>query len=86
MKDFTYEDLVNTEAAFVIILRLFDDAFAQVVNSRTSYTVDDLIWGAKFNPMFTRDNDGRIVLDLGKMDSIEKAELPKLAQHHAEKE
>ncbi|MGN6181436.1 MAG: ion channel [Mucilaginibacter sp.] len=79
LKDFNYDDLVSSEAAFVIILRLFDDAFAQVVNSRTSYTVDDVIWGAKFNPMFTRDNEGHIVLDLGKMDSIEKAELPELA-------
>lgn len=79
LKDFTYEDLVNSEAAFVIILRLFDDAFAQVVNSRTSYTVDDVIWGAKFNPMFSRDSEGHIVLDLGKMDSIEKVELPELA-------
>jgi len=81
MKDFTYEDLVNSEAGFVIVLRLFDDAFAQVVNSRTSYTVDDVIWGAKFNPMFTRDNEGHIVLDLAKMDSIEKAELPELASN-----
>jgi len=76
MKDFTYDDLVSAEAGFVIILRLFDDAFAQVVNSRTSYTVDDIVWGAKFNPMFTRNNDGQIVLDLGKMDSIENTELP----------
>jgi len=83
MKDFTYEDLVNSEATFVIVLRLFDDAFAQVVNSRTSYTVEDVIWGAKFNPMFTRDNDGHIVLDLGEMDSIEKAELPESAVAYA---
>lgn len=80
LKDFTYEDLVNSEAGFVVILRVFDDAFAQVVNSRTSYTVDDIIWGAKFNPMFSRNNDGRIVLDLGKMDSIEKVELPELME------
>jgi inward rectifier potassium channel len=79
LKDFTLEDLVNAEATFVILLRVFDDAFAQVVNSRTSYTVEDLIWGAKFNPMFKRNEDGRIVLDLGKMDSIERAELPALA-------
>lgn len=78
LKDFTYDDLINSEASFVVVLRLFDDAFAQVVNSRTSYTVDDIVWGAKFNPMFSRNDDGRIILDLGKMDSIENAELPEL--------
>lgn len=79
LKDFAYDDLVRSEASFVIVLRVFDDAFAQVVNSRTSYTADDLVWGAKFNPMFNRNDDGRIVLDLGKMDSIDKVELPGLA-------
>ncbi len=78
LKDFTYDNLVSAEATFVILLRVFDEAFAQVVNSRTSYTVDDLLWGAKFNPMFNRNDGGQIVLDLGKMDSIEKVELPEL--------
>jgi len=78
LRDLNYEDLVNAEAGFVIILRMFDDAFAQTVNSRAAYNYEDVVWGAKFKPMFKRANDGRILLDLGKIDSFEKVELPKI--------
>jgi inward rectifier potassium channel len=78
LKDLKYEDLVSAEAGFVIILRMFDDAFAQIVNSRAAYTFEDVVWGAKFQPMFSRAADGRIALDLGKIDTFDKADLPEI--------
>ena len=69
--DMTKDDLEKTEAGFAIFLRGFDDTFSQTVHSRTSYQYNDIVWGAKFKPVFDRDEDGRIVLNLSKISDHE---------------
>ncbi|TSD66904.1 ion transporter [Inquilinus sp. KBS0705] len=65
--DMTAEELENSQAAFSVLLKAFDDTFSQTVHSRTSYTFNDMVWGAKFIPAFDRDEDGRIVLDMSRI-------------------
>jgi len=74
----TLDDMKSSEASFAIILKTFDDAFSQTVHSRTSYQPHEIVWGAKFKPVFDRAEDGRIILDLSKIDDYELAELPKM--------
>jgi inward rectifier potassium channel len=69
--DMTQDDLEKSEAGFAILLRAFDDTFSQTVHSRTSYQYHEIVWGAKFKPVFDRDEDGRIVLDLSKISDHE---------------
>ena len=69
--DMTKEDLQKTEAGFAILLRAFDDTFSQTVHSRTSYQCSEIVWDAKFKPVFDRDEDGRIVLDLSKISAYD---------------
>jgi len=76
IKDMTQEDMIREEAGFAVLLRAFDDTFSQTVHSRTFYTAEDMKWGAKFKPVFDRDPDGRIVLDLSKISDHELVELP----------
>jgi len=71
LKDMTQDDLMKTEAGFAILLRAFDDTFSQTVHSRTAYQYTDIVWGAKFKPVFDRDDDGRIVLNLSKISDHE---------------
>ncbi len=71
LKDMTKEDLEKTEAGFAVLLRAFDDTFSQTVHSRTSYQHNEIVWGAKFKPVFNRAEDGRIVLDLSKISDYE---------------
>lgn len=78
LKGVTYEDLVNAEANFAVLLKAFDDTFSQTVHSRTSYQFDEVIWGAKFTPAFNRDEQGQMVLDLSKISSHEKVEINEL--------
>jgi inward rectifier potassium channel len=73
--DMTMDDLEKSEAGFAILLRAFDDTFSQTVHSRTSYQFDEVVWGAKFKPVFDRDEAGRIVLDLGRISDFEKVKL-----------
>ncbi len=67
----TQEELIKSEAGFAILLRAFDDTFSQTVHSRMIYSADEIVWGAKFKPIFTRDEEGRIVLDLSKISDHE---------------
>jgi inward rectifier potassium channel len=76
IKDMTHDDLDKSEAGFAVLLKSFDDTFSQTVHSRTFYQAEDLKWGAKFKPVFDRDKEGRIVLDLSKISDHEMVELP----------
>jgi inward rectifier potassium channel len=78
LKGITYDELVKAEANFAVLLKAFDDTFSQTVHSRTSYQYDEIVWGGKFKPAFDRDEEGKIVLDLGKISAHEKVELAKL--------
>lgn len=71
LKDMTKDDLEKSEAGFAILLRAFDDTFSQTIHSRTAYQAHEIVWNAKFKPVFDRDEDGRIVLDLRKISDHE---------------
>ena len=62
---------LETKAAEIMVLvRGFDDTFSQVVNARSSYRYDEILWGRRFAPAFHNDQDGHLVLDLAKMDDV----------------
>ncbi|PAW93948.1 ion transporter [Mucilaginibacter sp. MD40] len=63
------KELEETDASFAVLLSAFDDTFSQTVHSRTAYQTSDMVWYAKFVPMFERDDTGRIVLDITKINS-----------------
>lgn len=71
IKDMTADDLKNSGATFAILLKAFDDTFSQTVHSRTSYMHHEMVWGAKFKPAFDRDEEGRLLLNLDKIDDHE---------------
>ncbi|WP_419699229.1 ion channel [Mucilaginibacter sp. NFX135] len=72
LKDFTREDFEKAQVVFSVLLRIFDDTFSQTIHSRTTYTYKDMVWDAKFKPTFDRDEDGRVVLHLDKINDFEK--------------
>jgi inward rectifier potassium channel len=72
---FTEEEFKNTRGEVIVFIKAFDDMFSNTVISRTSYTLQEFIYGAKFIPMFYREDDTTI-LDLAKLSSFEKADLP----------
>jgi inward rectifier potassium channel len=66
------EELSTGAAEIMVLLRGFDDTFSQVVNARYSYRFDEILWGYKFAPAFHNDENGHLVLDLAKMDDVNK--------------
>lgn len=57
----------------IVIIKTFDDMFSTTVATRTSYTFDEVVYGAKFKPMYAKSEDNdRTVLDLGLLNSFDK--------------
>jgi inward rectifier potassium channel len=71
LKDMTQEELEAKQASLSVILKTFDDTFSQTVHSRTSYIYSDVVWGAKFVPVFHRDEDGQAILDMSKISEYQ---------------
>ena len=71
IRDFTKEQLMESGAEFLVLLKSFDDAFAQVVHSRTSYKVDEIIYNAKFSPVTSTDSDGLMEFDVSKIGAYQ---------------
>lgn len=70
----TEKDFANTTGEVMIFLKAFDDMFSTSVVARTSYTFKEIVWGAKFQPMFHRSLNGdRTILELHKLNSYIKA-------------
>lgn len=68
----TERDLIESDAEFMILLNGFDDTFSQTVNTRYSYTYEEVIYGAKFISVFGQNKNGQVVQDLNKISQFEK--------------
>ena len=55
----TQEHLAASAAEFLVLLTGVEETFSQVVNARSSYRADEVIWNAKFADIFMYDLEGR---------------------------
>jgi len=74
----TAKDLIDLQAEVLIMVKGFDDTFSQTVHNRFSYRADELVWGAKFEPAFSVEPSGDILLELDKVSDYKPAELGQL--------
>ncbi len=49
------ESLRASNAEVLVLLKAFDETFSTIVQTRTSYTFDDVVWGARFANAFMVD-------------------------------
>ncbi len=66
----TREDLERLQAEFVVMIKAFDDTFAQSVHARYSYRYDEMVWQAHFQPTFEMDGDGNMILNVDRVSSF----------------
>lgn len=71
----TADDLKALDAEFLILMKGYDDTFAQIVHSRYSYKYDEIIWGAKFKGVYKKGDDSMTIIELDKISDCEKVEL-----------
>jgi inward rectifier potassium channel len=74
--NFTEEDFKNAQGEILVFIKAFDDMFSNVVVARTSYKLNEVILGAKFDPMYHRaPNENKTLLHLNKLNAMSKSEL-----------
>ncbi|MBS1782607.1 MAG: Inward rectifier potassium channel Irk [Bacteroidetes bacterium] len=72
----SWAEMQNVQFELLVFIKGFDDHFSNQVQQRTSYTVNDVIYGAKFLPTFRRSDDGKTtILELDKINQYEVVPL-----------
>ncbi len=56
IKDFSKEDLKDADAEFLVLVNGINDTFSQGIHARTSYKYLDVVWDAKFKPIYQTKN------------------------------
>jgi inward rectifier potassium channel len=79
----THDDLVNSDAEFLILLTGYDETFATTLHTRTSYRAEEIDWDARFTSIFTTPGDGGIIrIDVGRLDEVVHGATESLHEHH----
>lgn len=74
---FSEDDFKNTDIEIIVHIRAFDEVFSNTVVQRTSYVSREIVYGAKFTPMYYPDRQHlSTILDLDKINDYQKADLP----------
>ena len=73
---FTEKEFKSISGEIMVLIKAFDDMYSNTVVKRTSYTFDEIVYGAKFNPMFIQSQDDtKTILEIDKLNSYTKVEL-----------
>ncbi|RDI58160.1 hypothetical protein [Flavobacterium glaciei] len=74
--NFTKSDFNSIHREILVFVKTFDDMFSNTVAIRTSYTFEEVIYGAKFEPMYERSTDNtKTVLYLDKLNAFYSVKL-----------
>ena len=70
---FDAANFADTTGEIMVFVKIFDDMYSTVVTTRTSYTFSEVVYGAKFKPMFSRSTDNsKTVLHLNMLNEFEQ--------------
>jgi inward rectifier potassium channel len=72
-----FDDFIESEIEIMYHLKGFDDHFSNIVQQRTSYVPSDMVYGARFLPMFHKSEDNTTtIVELDKINEHELVTLP----------
>ncbi len=74
LKDLTPDDLKEAKAEFLILIKAYDETFSQSVHSRTSYTLEEIIWNARFSNIYNESEKGITIVEMSKFNETEKVQ------------
>ena len=75
LRGLTEEEFRASAPELLILLSATDDTSGQTIHSRTSYTKDEFVWGAKFMDVFDQSSGGVIAVDLHRIHGFERVPL-----------
>ncbi|MES2484757.1 MAG: ion channel [Bacteroidota bacterium] len=74
---FAKEDFATIEGEVIVYIKAFDDLFSNTVATSTSYTFDEIVYGAKFEMMYAENDDNtKTILLLDKLNRFKEVSMP----------
>ena len=73
---YTQTDFESIHGEIIVMITAFDDMFSNTVAIRTSYAFDEVVYGAKFEPMFSKSpNNAKTILHLDLLNVYKRVSL-----------
>jgi inward rectifier potassium channel len=72
LKGFSHEDMKAADVELYVLIRGFDDVYSNLVQQRTSYTYQEIVFNRKFIPMYRESSEEQTtVLELHKLNEFQ---------------
>lgn len=72
----TAEDFAKNEGEILVFVKMFDDMYSSNVVKRASYTFAEVVYGAKFNLMYSRSaDDSKTILHIDRLNSFNRVSI-----------
>jgi inward rectifier potassium channel len=69
----TQDDLLRTEAEFLVLFSGIDETFSQMVYTRSSYKAEEVEWNARFSDIYNRSASSQLLtVDIRRLHNIER--------------
>lgn len=69
----TREELEREQAEILVLLTGVDETYEQTVHARTSYRADEIVWNARFRPVFRGESGSHLLaVDVSRLHDIER--------------
>lgn len=70
-----HDDLLQTEAEFLVLFSGIDETFSQGVHARSSYKAEEVVWNARFSDIYNRSASNQLLtVDIRRLHNIEFVE------------
>ena len=78
MRGLTPDLLREEDAELLVTVTGLDETMSQTIHARTSYTWDEILFGQRFRDMFGYTAEGRLVIDMNKINELDPSPLTAL--------
>jgi len=76
LRNLTTTTLESAKAEFLVLINATDDTAGQAVHARSSYRWNEVVWDRQFVEMFRRKPDGRLAVDLRRLNDVVESGTP----------
>jgi inward rectifier potassium channel len=75
MYNWLADDFLNRQVEFLVLIRAYEETFAQTVHARSSYRGEEVQFGAKFLPIIKPGENNSVTVELNKISDTTTAPL-----------
>lgn len=68
MYGWTADDFIKKEVEFLVLIKAYEETFAQTVHTRSSYRAEEIIFGAKFLPILKPGDNNSVTVELNRIN------------------